>query len=82
MKMKKPAKCVTPKRDRYNYRLTVHDMRSLIALVNEANDILAYYINMPENRSGELTTVQTDMLEELSSQVEELKTTIDEVVWL
>ena len=82
MKMKKPSKCVTPKRDRDNYRLTAHDMRSLVALVNEANDILAYYINMPENRTGELTTVQTDMLEELSAQVEELKTTIDEVVWL
>lgn len=80
--MKKPAKCITPKRDREEYNLTSRDMRNLINLVKEANAILAYYINMPENKTGELATTRTDELKVLSEQIEDLKNTIDYVTWL
>lgn len=82
MMMKKPAKCITPKRDREEYNLTARDMHNLINLVKEANDILAYYINMPENKTGELATTRTDDLQTLYEQIEDLKTTIDWVTWL
>ena len=80
--MKKPAKCTTPKRDRDEYRLTARDMKHLKALVAEANDILAYYVNMPENRTGELATTRTDDLEELVDMVRDLAATVDNVTWL
>lgn len=82
MTMKKPAKCITPKRSRELYKLTANDMRKLIALVKEANDILAYYTNMPENETGVLATTRTDDLDVLSEQIEELRNTIDYVTWL
>ncbi len=80
--MEKPTKCTTPKRYREEYNLNARDMRNLIKLVNEANLILAYYINMPENRTGELATTRVDELETLSEMIEGLKDTIDEVKWL
>lgn len=79
--MKKPAKCTTPKRDREMYSLTARDLKNLLGLVKEANDILEYYINMPENETGELMTSRTDELEALCNAVDDLKITLDEVVW-
>ena len=79
--LKKPAKCTTPKRDRESYRLTASDMRNLNKLIGEANEILSYYINMPENLTGELSTLQFDGLTKLCEAVEDLKTTLDEIVW-
>ena len=79
---KKPAKCITPKRIRDQYKLTTRDLRNLISLVKEANDILVYYIDMPENRTGELATTRTGELETLSDQIDALKSTIDWVTWL
>ena len=79
---KKPAKCITPKRARDLYKLTARDMKHLINLVKEANDILDYYVNMPENETGELATTRTDELATLSEQVDALKSTIDWVTWL
>lgn len=81
MSMKKPAKCVTPKRDREQYSLNARDLRNLLALVKEANDILSYYINMPENTTGVLVTKRVDELEDLSEQIEDLKNTIYEIEW-
>lgn len=80
--MKKPAKCVTPKRDRDAYNLTARDLRNLISLVKEANNILAYYTNMPENQTGELATKRADELAELAEQAEDLNTTISYITWL
>ena len=80
--MKKPTKCITPKRDREFYSLTAKDFRNLIALVKEANDILSYYVNMPENETGELATTRVDELEELCEAVEDLKVTLYDVTWL
>lgn len=79
--MKKPAKCTTPKSSREVYRLNAGDFRNLTKLVKEANDILAYYINMPENQTGELMTSRTDDLMKLVEAVEDLKVTLDEVIW-
>ena len=79
--MKKPTKCITPKKGREQYRLTARDMRNLIALVKEANNILSFYINMPENQTGELETGCCLMLEELSEQIDDLRNTVDNVIW-
>jgi len=79
--MKKPAKCVTPKCDREEYTLNARDLRNLLALVKEANDILSYYINMPENLTGELAITRADEFEALSEAVNDLKVTIDDVNW-
>lgn len=79
--MKKPAKCVTPKRDRYEYTLNARDLRNLMALVQEAYDILTYYIVMPENKTGELAITRADDFEELSHRVDGLKILIDDVNW-
>jgi len=79
--MKKPAKCTTPKRGREMYSLTARDLHNLAKLVKEANDILAYYINMPENQTGELMTSRTDELEDLCHDVTDLLVTLEEVVY-
>ena len=81
MTARKPAKCTTPKRDRYEYALNAQDLKNLLSLVNEANGILSYYVNMPENKSGELATTRCDDLEKLSEAIDELKDTIDNVNW-
>ena len=81
MTTKKPAKCVTPKRDRYEYTLNARDMKNLFSLVDEANSILSYYVNMPENKTGELAATRCDDLEKLAAAIDELKDTIDNVNW-
>lgn len=81
MSMKKPAKCITPKRLREKYALNARDLHNLLALVKEANDMLSYYINMPENWTGELVTKRLDDIDALSEQIEDLKNTIDEIRW-
>ena len=77
--MKKPIQCKTPTRNQVAYRLTATDLNNLTKLVNEANNILSYYINMPENKTGELRTDQTDKFDALWEAVEDLKTTLGEV---
>lgn len=74
--MTKPRKCTTPKRDREAYKLTATDIRNLTALVKEANDILSYYINMPENRTAELEAADSEKFDILYNSVEDLKTTL------
>lgn len=81
MTTKKTAKCTTPKRDVEEYNLTACDLRHLLSLVREANDILSYYVNMPENRTGELATRQCGKLEELSEAIHDLLNTVDNVNW-
>lgn len=79
--MKKPTKCTTPKRDRETYSLTARDLKNLLNLVNEAHDILAYYVNMPENKTGVLDTARVDELQQLADAIDDLKTTIYDVEW-
>ena len=76
---KKPAKCTTPKRDKMEYTLTAKDIRNLTALVTEANNILSYYICMPENKTGELEATDNDKLTALYNAIEELSITMDSV---
>lgn len=77
--MKKPIQCKTPSRNQQAYKLTATDIRSLAKLVNEANNILAYYINMPENKTGELVADHTDSFDALWAAVEDLQTTLGDV---
>lgn len=77
--MKKPIQCKTPARNQMAYRLTATDLRSITKLVKEADSILAYYINMPENKSGELYAEDGSRFDELYQAVEDLMTTINDI---
>lgn len=77
--MKKPTKCTTPKKDRTEYTLTAKDIRTLTALVKEANDILSYYMNMPENKTGCLEAYDGEKMDTLYEAVEDLKLTLDDI---
>lgn len=77
--MKKPIQCKTPSRNQMAYKLTASDIRNITKLVNEANSILAYYINMPENKTGELFADDGSRFDTLCQAVEDLKTTLDDI---
>ena len=77
--MKKPVQCKTPTRNQQAYRLTATDIRNITKLVNEANSILAYYINMPENKTGELFADDGTRFNALYEAVEDLKVTLDDI---
>ena len=77
--MKKPIQCKTPSRNQMAYKLTATDIRNLTKLINEANSILAYYINMPENKTGELFAEYSSSFDALCDAAEDLKTTIYDI---
>jgi hypothetical protein len=77
--MKKPIQCKTPSRNQMAYKLTATDIRNVTKLINEANSILSYYINMPENKTGELYAEDGSRFDALYEAVEGLKNTIDEI---
>ena len=77
--MKKPTKCTTPGKDRESYTLTAKDIRTLTALVKEANDILAYYSLMPENKTGELEAHDGEKFDALYEAVEDLNITLGDI---
>lgn len=77
--MKKPIQCKTPARNQMAYKLTATDIRNLTKLVNEANNILAYYINMPENKTGELFADDGSRFDSLCEAVEDLQTTLGDI---
>lgn len=69
-KRKKPAKCRRPKQEAERYCLDDEDMDNLIKLMEEANGILDYYHEMPENLTGILATPLLDKHEELLGLVD------------
>lgn len=77
--IKKPAKCKTPARDRMEYKLTAADINNLTKLVNDANAILAYYVNMPENKTGELFATYGDKFDRLCEAIDDLQTTVNDI---
>lgn len=77
--MKKPIQCKTPTRNQQAYKLTAADIRNLTKLAKEANDILAYYINMPENKTGELVADYGNNFDALCEAVNDLHTTLYDV---
>lgn len=77
--MKKPAKCITPKKDGESYKLTATDIRNLTSLVKEANNILSYYINMPENKTGELEATDSEKFDTLYHAVDDLLITLGDI---
>ena len=77
--MKKPIQCKTPTKNQQAYKLTATDIRNITKLVNEANSILAYYINMPENKTGELFADDGSRFDALYEAVEDLKTSLDDI---
>ena len=79
--MKKAEGCKTPARDREEYALTVGDFRFMEKQVMKVLGMLGYYSNMPENKTGELATKNTDRLEYLIRQVEDVLTILEEVEW-
>ena len=84
--MTAPQGCKTPKKDRESYDLTTADLRFMIAQVDKIDRMLAYYVNMPENRTGELSLKFNsekgyNVFEELCRKVDEVQTTLNDVTW-
>lgn len=77
--MKKPIQCKTPSRNQQAYKLTATDIRNLTKLIKEADSILAYYINMPENKTGELVADDSEKFDALCEAVNDLQTTLNDV---
>ena len=77
--MRKPIQCKTPSRNQQAYKLTATDINNLTKLVNEANAILAYYVNMPENKTGELFATYGDKFDHLCEAIEDLQTTVNDI---
>lgn len=77
--MKKPIQCKTPSRNQQAYKLTAADVNNLTKLVNEANAILAYYVNMPENKTGELYASYGARFDQLCEAIEDLQTTVNDI---
>ena len=79
---RKPAACVTPKRDREMYILNKRDLNHMKKLLQEANNMILYYANMPENRTGELGAMSVDLLQEVQEMAHDFHTMIDDVEYL
>ena len=54
MSLSVPKGCKTPKRDRDEYHLTRTDLETMNKAAASIWDMLVYYCNMPENRTGEI----------------------------
>ena len=79
---RKPAKCKVPKRDRDIYILNKRDLNNLKNILQEACDIVTYYANMPENRTGELGALSTELLEQVQDLAHDFKVLIEDVEYL
>ena len=82
MTVKKPAKCIVPAKEVDEYCLTGRDLRHLLSLVSAANRMLSYYVNMPENLTGELAVDGDSALaNKLDDQISELANSFAEIYW-
>lgn len=72
-KQKKPDKCRVPDHEAETYCLDEEDMNNLIALMEEANGILDFYHNMPQNLTGILATALIEQHEALIGLVESFR---------
>lgn len=81
--IKKPEGCKTPNRVCEEYKLTAHDLAYMQRMADKIDLMLGYYINMVENRTGELAVTgnNCDKLQALSEQLEGIKTVLDEINW-
>lgn len=81
---RKPAGCKTPNRDAYSYTLTASDIKYMKTTLTKIDDMLMYYVNMPENRTGDLTVLgrNFDKLRELADMLDGIKVSIDNVAYI
>lgn len=83
MTTKKPRACRTPSRDREEYTLTASDLKAMTQAAETIWDMICYYSNMPENRTGELAIKgqNAERYERLSELLDDIKNEIDWVKW-
>lgn len=72
-KVRKPDKCRVPAREAERYCLDEGDMDNLVELMEEANGILDFYHDIPQNLMGILATAQIARFERLMSLVDEFR---------
>jgi hypothetical protein len=77
--MRKPEGCKTPTNDRETYKLTVSDIKYMEKQIIKIWNMISYYSNMPENKTGELETVNTERLMFLIRQIEDVETALNDV---
>ena len=72
--MTAPKGCKTPKRDCEEYRLSASDLNTMTKAAKSIWDMLVYYCNMPENRTGEIVVVNNDeKFDALCGIIEDIK---------
>ena len=86
MSIRVPQGCKTPKSDRDGYALTTADIRFMTAQIEKINDMLSYYVNMPENATGELVIAFRsdkgyDAFTQLIHKTEDVVNTLNDVTW-
>lgn len=74
-----PRGCKTPSRDRDEYTLTKKDAQFMQASALKIWQMLSYYCNMPENRTGEVQSgpaaseiIMNELLPTLNSIIDDL----------
>lgn len=77
--MKKPEGCKTPNRNRDEYALTVPDIKFMEKQALKINRMLKYYVNMPENKTGELSTRNYDRMDYLMDILDDIVNTLNGV---
>lgn len=82
--MNKPKYCKTPARDSESYVLTATDIKNMTNLAGQIRDMLYYYSNMPENKTGEIYHRLRNMekFDELCMIVEDIDTVLMEMCWV
>lgn len=81
--MNKPKYCKTPARDSESYVLTATDIKNMTNLSGQIRDMLYYYSNMPENRTGELHYKHKNMesFDKLYSLIDDINTMLLDITW-
>lgn len=79
--MKTPKGCKTPNRDCEEYALKSADIRFIENAANQIWDMITYYANMPENRTGEIVVkdANAEKLDKLQTLITDIATAIDEI---
>ena len=82
MKNTTPAGCRRPARDRDEYALTARDLEFMAAQAGKIWNMITFYANMPENRTGELTISGSKAdaaMEKLAGLLDDIRAALDDV---
>ena len=82
--MKKPNGCKTPTKDREVYNLTASDISFMLKNAKNIWNMIVYYSNMPENKTGEIemnSARNEQKFDELCETITDIKEALVEVAF-